>query len=156
MHRIGLNLKRSWRWPDDDGDNDSDSAYAPDAICRSFASVVGPAACYAIAWLGRCLSRNLHGPTAASSKSLDLSRWGCQWNLPPDFVPDTVWTVLLGLEGKTRDSRECQSLRPAADDAEALEQWLEAADAAAHLLQLLAELMIGDINPGDGGCHVTH
>jgi hypothetical protein len=157
MREIGLNLKRSWTWPDHDDDSDDDSHDGPDKPpFRYIASVAGSAACYVISQLGRHLSRSLHGPTAASSKFLDLSRWGGQWNLPPDFVPDTPWTALLTLEAKIRDSPECQSLRPAADDAEMLEQWLEAADAAAHVLQLLAELMIGVMNLKDGRCHVTH
>jgi hypothetical protein len=64
--------------------------------------------------------------------------------------------VLLDVEVKVKDSPGCQSLPPAADDAEMLEQWLEAADAAAHVLRLLTDLMLMFINSKDGRCHVTH
>jgi hypothetical protein len=76
--------------------------------------------------------------------------------LPSEAIRgDTLWPLLVDTElTLDHDLTSQRGLVPAEDDAQVLEQWLEAADAVAHTLLLLAGARVamgGAMSTKDGG-----
>jgi hypothetical protein len=108
-------------------------------MCGMTADVLSQAVVHAVAWVVRCLVRNVHGAGAEQSRLLDLSAWGEDVGRVSAGTPESALAALLQWqEMETAPSRMGSSLPPAADDGQCLGAWMSAAHEAAKLLLLLA------------------
>jgi hypothetical protein len=129
VRAIALDAKRAW----------SIGEGQDDETCGNLAAVIGGAGSVVVAWFGRNLTRNLQRLQAARSSLLDPADRGLQWRMPmpKNTTGDTLWPLLVEIETSMCNAPSSRGLAPADDDAQVLQQWLQAADAAAHTLLLL-------------------